>query len=112
LPTIVAVVGKNMSGVEVATITRSTSAASTPARSSAERAAGRARSLAASSSAAIRRSLIPVRSVIHSSDVSTICSRSAFVRTRSGTCAPIPVMPTGRPLPVTFAITVGRSGRP
>ena len=74
-----------MSGVEVATMTTSSSAGSTPARSSAWRAAGIARSLAAWSSRAIRRSLMPVRVVIHSSFVSTIFSRSAFVRTRSGT---------------------------
>jgi hypothetical protein len=35
--------------------------------------------------AATRRSRIPVRLVIHSSDVSTIRSRSAFVRTWAGT---------------------------
>ncbi len=73
-----------MSGVAVATMTRSRSSGATPACSSAFRAAGRARSLAASSGAAIRRSLIPVRVTIHSSVVSTITSRSAFVSTLSG----------------------------
>jgi hypothetical protein len=37
------------------------------------------------SSVAKRPSRIPVRSTIHSSDVSTNCSRSLFVKTRSGT---------------------------
>ena len=35
-------------------------------------------------SGAMRRSLMPVRSVIHASDVSTIFSRSKLVRTISG----------------------------
>src|SRR5262245_49626600 len=43
-----------------------------------------------SSSLATRRSLIPVRVAIHSSEVSTIFSRSAFVRTRSGSAEPVP----------------------
>ncbi len=42
-------------------------------------------SLVHSSFAAIRRSLIPVRVVIHSSVVSTMRERSSFVRTFSGT---------------------------
>ena len=42
-------------------------------------------SLVYSSFAAMRRSLMPVRVVIHSSVVSTISQRSALVRTRSGT---------------------------
>ena len=50
-----------MSGVTVATISRSISAARTPACSSAARAAGSAMSESASSSAAKRRSLMPVR---------------------------------------------------
>jgi hypothetical protein len=37
-----------------------------------------------SSSAAIRRSLMPTRETIHSSFVSTISARSALVRTFSG----------------------------
>src|ERR671916_2803983 len=40
----------------------------------------------------MRRSLIPVRLVIHSSEVSTIRSRSALVSTRSGTPIPQPVI--------------------
>ena len=73
-----------MSGVTVATMIRSISSDSTPARSSAVRAAGSARSVIACSGAAIRRSLMPVRSVIHSSVVSTSSASSSFVSTRSG----------------------------
>src|SRR6267142_2310868 len=43
-----------------------------------------------SSSCAMRRSRIPVREMIHSSEVSTILSRSAFVRTRAGRDEPVP----------------------
>ena len=74
-----------MSGVTVATISRSSDVASTPAIASARRAAGIARSEIASPSAAIRRSRIPVRSRIHSSEVSTSRDSSSFVSTRSGT---------------------------
>ena len=73
-----------MSGVTVATIRRSTSVPSLPACSSAWRAAGSERSESACESAAIRRSRMPVRSMIHSSDVSTSCESSSFVTTRSG----------------------------
>ena len=59
-------------------------------------------SVSASSSAAIRRSRIPVRSKIHSSEVSTSCASSSFVMTRSGTCVPSPVIPIRVP-------TAGRS---
>src|SRR5687767_4789638 len=38
------------------------------------------------------RSLIPVRDVIHSSDVLTSFSRSAFVRSFFGTAAPVPTI--------------------
>ena len=51
----------------------------------ARRAAFVARSEVNSSGAAMRRSLMPVRVVIHSSEVSTIFSRSALVRIFSGT---------------------------
>src|SRR5215212_7716204 len=44
----------------------------------------------------MRRSSMPVRSRIHSSDVSTICSRSRLVRMRSGTYMPVPTMVTPR----------------
>jgi hypothetical protein len=79
------VAGKNMSGVTVATIIRSICSAETPAWLMAASAAFVAMSLVASSGAAILRSPIPVRLLIHSSDVSTIFSRSRFVRMRSGT---------------------------
>src|SRR5437899_5955243 len=45
-----------------------------------------------SSSCAMRRSRMPVREMIHSSDVSTIFSRSAFVRTRAGRDEPVPLI--------------------
>ncbi len=93
-----------MSGVTVATITRSIDDGSTPAISSARRAAGMQMSVSASSSAAIRRSLIPVRSRIHSSFVSTSFERSSFVSTRSGTCTPSPVIEIGRP----FVLAINR----
>jgi hypothetical protein len=90
-------VGNIMSGVTVAQTTRSMSLASTPASASAASAAGRAMSVSASSGAAMRRSRMPVRSMIHSSVVSTIRDSSSFVRIRSGTCVPSPVMPIGTP---------------
>ena len=74
-----------MSGVMVATMIRSICSGVMPARSMASRAALVAMSEVNSSSAAMRRSLMPVRVVIHSSVVSTIFSRSALVRIRSGT---------------------------
>ncbi len=79
-----AVAGKIMSGVIVATMMSSTSVGSRPRRSRASRAARTARSLVAVPGSARRRSRIPVRVRIHSSDVSTIFSRSALVTTRSG----------------------------
>ncbi len=86
-----------MSGVTVATISRSMSAPVTPASASAARAAGSARSESACSSVAMRRSRIPVRSMIHSSDVSTYFARSSFVITRSGTYVPRPVIEISMP---------------
>ena len=55
--------------------------------------AGRAMSVSASSRVAMRRSRIPVRSRIHSSEVSTNLARSSFVITCSGTFTPSPVIP-------------------
>ena len=63
---------------------RSISVGEIPACSIAARAALVAMSLVYSSGAAMRRSLMPVRVVIHSSDVSTILERSALVRIFSG----------------------------
>jgi len=74
-----------MSGVMVATMIRSICSAVTAALFMALRAAWVARSDVNSSLAAKRRSLIPVRVVIHSSEVSTIFSRSALVRIFAGT---------------------------
>ena len=45
-----------------------------------------------SPSSAMRRSRIPVRETIHSSVVSTICSRSKLVSTLDGTYLPHPVI--------------------
>ena len=55
-----------------------------------------ARSLVNSPSAAMRRSRMPVREVIHSSEVSTIFSSSALVSTLSGRYLPVPMMETVR----------------
>jgi hypothetical protein len=74
-----------MSGVMVATMMRSMSSGATPASAIARRAASRARSEVASAGPAMRRSRMPVRVVIHSSEVSTMRSRSALVITRAGT---------------------------
>src|ERR1041384_3874552 len=90
--TMQAVAGIGMSGVTVAQMMRSTSDTATPADSSASRAARVANCDMYSSSVATRRSRIPVREVIQSSDVSTIFSRSALVRTREGRQAPVPRM--------------------
>src|SRR6185503_4125207 len=84
--------GKIKSGVVVPTTTKSISFGVTPALSSAARAALCARWLVYSSSAAMCRRSIPVRLLIHSSVVSTIFSRSAFVRTRSGRYLPVPAI--------------------
>src|SRR5262245_16535724 len=93
--------GRMRSGVVVASTIWSTSSAFTFAISSARWQAISAMSLEAWSGAAMRRSRMPVRSTIHSSDVSTSFSRSWFVSTRSGTYMPVPVMvvprmPSGR----------------
>src|ERR1022692_2755134 len=87
-----AVLGKGMSGVTVAMMIKLIWSAVTPAIFIARCAALAAMSDVNSSWAAIRRSLMPVRVVIHSSEVSTIFSRSALVRIFSGTYAPTPVM--------------------
>src|SRR3990170_3405978 len=106
--------GNAISGVTVATITRSRSLPLTPASSSASRAAGSAMSLSASSLLAILRSRMPVRSWIHSSEVSTYCARSSFVTTRAGTWTPRPVMPILTPSvrPITSALHGKGQGGP
>jgi hypothetical protein len=65
-----------VSGVIVATMMSSMSAAAMPACSRADLAASLAMWLVNSSSRAMRRSRMPVREVIHSSEVSTERSRS------------------------------------
>src|SRR5262245_3044821 len=72
------------------------SVGASPAISSARCDANSARSDAFSSGPTMRRSEIPVRSRIHSSEVSTIRSRSKLLSTRSGTCMPVPTMVTPR----------------
>ena len=79
-----AVLGYCISGVTVAQMMRSMSSAEMPAWSMAACAARTPMSDEAMSGSAMRRSLMPVRSTIQSLLVSTIFSRSAFVRTRSG----------------------------
>ena len=74
-----------MSGVAVATRIKSISLALILACSIAFSAAFAAMSLVYSSLAAMRRSLMPVRVVIHSSLVSTMRERSSLVRIFSGT---------------------------
>src|SRR5205814_4355013 len=91
-----AVAGNSMSGVAVATKIRSTSSGLTFACSSACNAAFAAIALVSSSLEAMRRSLMPVRVVIHSSEVSTIRDRSALVRRFSGTQLPVPTIETVR----------------
>ncbi len=81
-----------MSGETVPTMITSRSSGRVFAISSARIAAFGAMSEVTSPGAAIRRSLMPVRSVIHSSDVSTIFSRSLLVRTFSGTYDPVPMI--------------------
>jgi hypothetical protein len=69
---------------------RSRSDASSPAQASARAAAKVESSTAVTCE--IRRSFIPVREVIHSSEVSRKVDRSAFVRTAGGMQAPHPVI--------------------
>jgi len=82
--TLTAVAGMGLSPVTVPTMIMSRSDALRPADSRAARAAAAAMSLVFSPSAAMRRSRMPVRSVIHASDVSTNFSRSALVSTLAG----------------------------
>src|SRR5262249_12586457 len=75
---------------------RSRSVASIPASARARCAATTARSEVAVSASATRRSRMPVREVIHSSLVSTLCAISALVTIRSGTHIPRPKIPARR----------------
>jgi hypothetical protein len=76
--------GSGISAEIVATIRMSTSSALVPAMAKACLAATTAMSEVTSPSAAIRLSLIPVRSAIQASLVATIVSRSRLVRIRFG----------------------------
>ena len=87
-----AVDGKNISGVIVATMIRSISSGSILKRLRISLKAAVAISEEASPFAAIWRSTIPVRLRIHSSDVSTIFSRSRLLRIRFGVYFPMAVM--------------------
>ena len=71
-------------------MTSSTSDASTSACSRASRTACAARSVRDSSGLSRCRLLMPVRWLIHSSDVSTISSSSTFVTRVFGAAAPMP----------------------
>ena len=83
------------SRIQVFTATRisSISSAATPASSSAFCEALTAMSRIDSRPSSTRRDRMPVRRWIHSSLVSTNCSRSAFVSSVSGTYAPLPTYP-------------------
>src|SRR5215831_18342847 len=87
----------------VATTIKSISSAVIRAASIARKAARAPRSEVNSSFEAMWRSLIPVREVIHSSEVFTIFSRSALVRTRAGTYDPTPAMEQVRPWKLNLA---------
>ena len=73
--TYAAVAGSGRSGVHVATTIRSIEPAGTPADSSARRAAAVPSDPVVSPGPANRRSLMPVRSWIHASEVSTKSSK-------------------------------------
>ena len=79
-----AVDGIQKSGVRVASRIRSISSGSIPAVRIARIAATAAMEAVVSCAAATRRSRIPVRDTIHSSDVSTNRSRSRLVRICDG----------------------------
>ena len=86
-----------MSGVMVATMIRSICDGEMRPLAMARSAALAAMSEVYSVAAAMRRCLMPVRVVIHSSEVSTIFSRSELVSTFSGTYEPTEVMEQVRP---------------
>src|SRR5208283_5446788 len=104
-----AVDGKKVSAVTVATIIRSSSLALMPPYFSAFFEASMARSDVAWFSPAIRRSFIPVRSVIHASVVGTIFSKSKFVSTFSGTYDPVATM---RALSIPYIPSIGGESCP
>jgi hypothetical protein len=79
-----AVAGNVLLGVDVASTIRSMSAGVSPAFSSAARAAASPSEAVVSSSDAMCRWRMPVRCTIHSSDVSTMPSKSMFRMMRRG----------------------------
>src|SRR3990172_595473 len=88
--TVAAALGIARSGVHVAMMMRSRSVASMPAAARAWQ--GATVDMSDTSTWLIRRSLIPVRLVIHSSLVSVTVSRSALLSTVGGTQRPHPVI--------------------
>src|SRR5579859_1548822 len=82
--TLAAVLGIKTSGVQVATITRSMSAAARPLAASAFPPAATAMSVTVSSGLASRLLSMPTRLRIHSSLVSTVAARSSLVSTFAG----------------------------
>ena len=94
--------GKSMSGVTVATMIRSISRRLEPGLLEGRLGGGQRDVGERFVGAATRRSRIPVRSRIHSSEVSTIFAISSFVMTRSGACDPMPVIEM-RPFEVAVA---------
>jgi hypothetical protein len=105
-----AVLGNTISGVMVATTISLDVLGVRPAASIALRAAVAPRVAVVSPLAAIRRSLIPVRWVIHSSFVSTILARSSLVRRRSGTQLPVPVMFAPKSCILDFGLVIWIAG--
>src|SRR3972149_7732276 len=89
---IAAVDGIGCSTVAVARITSSISSGDTPASAMARRPASIARVATLSSGPTTWRSRLPVRDMIHSSDVSTMRSKSLLVKTFSGRNVPRPAM--------------------
>ena len=82
--TVAATFGIWVSGVQVATITRSMSAGDSPLPASALPPAAQAMSATLSSGAAIRRLAMPTRDLIHSSLVSMVWASSSLVTDRAG----------------------------
>jgi hypothetical protein len=76
----------------VASTISPTASASIPAAASARRAASVASVAVVSPSPAMWRKRMPVRSTIHSSDVSTVSVSSAFETRRFGNAEPVPAM--------------------
>ena len=91
-----------VSGVQVATISRSTSSAFAPAAASALAPATAARSLQGTCDT--RRSSMPLRDLIHSSEVSMTVAMSSLVMTAGGMHLPQPVISAYLGIGSTLAI--------